>query len=419
MGTLSSIPGLFRRPTQEELAAIPQPKDYGFFGPGSVAWKVWSYPSSVIMGFQRAVTIEQLDPHLNAAVEDAGGVRTRPRTRYERTVRYFAIIAFGDTQVATKAADVLVKVHSKSVGIDPVTGTKFDGNAAESQLWIHVTAWYSILVCFEQFGGGKLTPAEEQEYWNAAYSAAMLQTIDLERMPRNRNDARQYLLEWRPKMAASERAQDMANFILNTEVAFPEQVPEPFQTFRKPLSKVFGMATVATYPAFIKKMFGIHQGPVSSFLALKSMKLMFRFIADHPSLYWHLGHVFVPGTMSLIGPLLFDIAPEKRKTMSPREAQALYGYDIPGEAHTDVRARQEQRVFGEGKRPTDEGLLESERFIGAMADGAVDAAAAEAAAAATAAAARAGGKAEPALSNGSAPKASSNGTKPKAEPVAG
>lgn len=34
--------------------------DYGFFGPGSVTWKVWTYPSSALMGFMRAVTIEQL-----------------------------------------------------------------------------------------------------------------------------------------------------------------------------------------------------------------------------------------------------------------------------------------------------------------------------------------------------------------------
>lgn len=49
------------------------------------------------MGFQRAVTIEQLDPNLNTAVEDSGGVRDRPRTRYERTMASFALAAFGDT----------------------------------------------------------------------------------------------------------------------------------------------------------------------------------------------------------------------------------------------------------------------------------------------------------------------------------
>jgi uncharacterized protein (DUF2236 family) len=60
-------------------------EDYGFFGPGSVTWRVWRYPTSLTVGFQRAVTIEELDPALIAAVEESGGVRRRPRTRYDRT----------------------------------------------------------------------------------------------------------------------------------------------------------------------------------------------------------------------------------------------------------------------------------------------------------------------------------------------
>ena len=42
-------------------------EDYGFFGPDSVTWKVWSYPTSLSIGFQRAVVIEELDPALVAA----------------------------------------------------------------------------------------------------------------------------------------------------------------------------------------------------------------------------------------------------------------------------------------------------------------------------------------------------------------
>ena len=43
-------------------------EDYGFFGPGSVTWRVWSYPTSLTVGFQRAVVVEELDPSLVAAV---------------------------------------------------------------------------------------------------------------------------------------------------------------------------------------------------------------------------------------------------------------------------------------------------------------------------------------------------------------
>jgi uncharacterized protein (DUF2236 family) len=125
-------------------------EDYGFFGPDSVTWRVWSYPTSLTIGFQRAVVIEELDPSLVAAVEKTNAVRYRPRTRYDRTLRYFAMVAFGDSRSTSQAADVLVKVHSKAIGVDPLTGDAYDANAPHSQLWIHLTAWHSILYAYEK-----------------------------------------------------------------------------------------------------------------------------------------------------------------------------------------------------------------------------------------------------------------------------
>jgi hypothetical protein len=46
--------------------SVEPSEDYGFFGPGSVTWKVWSYPTSLTIGFQRAVVVEELDPALIA-----------------------------------------------------------------------------------------------------------------------------------------------------------------------------------------------------------------------------------------------------------------------------------------------------------------------------------------------------------------
>ena len=78
--------GLWPRPQ----AAISPHEDYGFFGPGSVTWKVWSYPTSLTVGFQRAVVIEELDPALVASVDATRAIWDRPRSRYDRTIRYFA-----------------------------------------------------------------------------------------------------------------------------------------------------------------------------------------------------------------------------------------------------------------------------------------------------------------------------------------
>src|SRR4051812_36886196 len=102
--------------TMTRKRTVDPHEDYGFFGPESVTWKVWSYPTSLTVGFQRAVVVEELDPALVASVDDTKAIRTRPRTRYDRTLRYFAMVAFGGSRSTLKAADVLVKIHSKAIG---------------------------------------------------------------------------------------------------------------------------------------------------------------------------------------------------------------------------------------------------------------------------------------------------------------
>ena len=113
-------------------------EDYGFFGPDSVTWRVWSYPTSLTIGFQRAVVVA------------TQAIRYRPRTRYDRTLR-----------------DVLVKVHSKAIGVDSQTGARYDANDPASQLWIHLTAWHSIRYA-DEYGPGRLSADDEARYWAAA-----------------------------------------------------------------------------------------------------------------------------------------------------------------------------------------------------------------------------------------------------------
>ena len=340
--------------------------DNGFFGPGSVAWKVWGYPTSALIGFQRSVTIEQLDPNLNAAVEKTGGVRYRPRTRYERTMAYFALVAFGDTASTAKAADVLVKVHSKAVGTDPVTGGSYDANSPESQLWIHMTAWHSILYVYEKFGPGKLSEAEELRYWEDCARAAQLQTIDPADVPRSRAEVRQYFAQWRPKLAASELAQSMTKFILQTEVAFPEDLPSWTLPIQIPVARLIGAATVSTYPQYIRKLFATPQSQATDFLVQWPLKFAFKFLADNPELYVKVAEFLVPKTAPIVAPAVLGMPAKSDVTMSPREAQKLYGYDVPASAHPGLRQRQAERVFGKGIAPSDEGLIESQAHFGPM-----------------------------------------------------
>ncbi|HET7734899.1 MAG TPA: oxygenase MpaB family protein [Nocardioidaceae bacterium] len=353
--------------TRKQLAAQYEPAaDYGFFGPDSVTWKVWGHPTSYILGFARAVTIEHFDPNLAAAVVQSGGVKYRPSTRYGRTMRYFGLVAFGATEPTVRASDVLVKVHSKAIGHDPVTGGEYDANRPSSQLWIHMTAWHSILLCYEKFGPGQLSEDEENQFWAECARAAELQTIDPDTVPRSREEVRQYFEDWRPHLAASEAAQDMIHFILGLKVALPPETPAWQKAALAAPMWLMTKAIISTYPQYMRQMAGLSQGPVTDFAVRLPNKMLHDFFAHNLQARLMLMNLLAPQAVPVAAPAILGIPAVNPVTMLPREAQAAYGVDVPSEAHRDIRARQRQRVFVQGEKPSDAGLEESQAHIGSM-----------------------------------------------------
>ncbi|WP_265443779.1 oxygenase MpaB family protein [Flexivirga meconopsidis] len=353
--------------TRKQLAAQFEPAaDYGFFGPDSVSWKVWGHPTSYILGFARSVTIEHFDPNLAASVVQSGGVKARPHTRYARTMRYFSMVAFGATEPTAKAADILVKVHSKAIGHDPVTGGTYDANDPSSQLWIHITAWHSILYCYEKFGPGKLSAAEELQYWQECARAAELQTIDPADVPRDREAVRAYFDAWRPRLAGSEDAQDMIDFILHLDVALPPDLEKWKRASLMPVIRILSKAVVSTYPKHMRALGDVHQSALMDAAVLAPTKLIHLVLAKSLNARMLLMGMLAPDAMETGAPAVLGLPAKNPITMTPREAQAKYGYDIPAQAHLAMRAKQQERVFKQHEKPSDDGLRESEELIGQM-----------------------------------------------------
>lgn len=353
--------------TRKQLAQQFEPMaDYGFFGPDSVTWKVWSHPTSYVLGFARAVTIEHFDPNLAAAVVQSGGVKYRPSTRYGRTLRYFGMVMFAGAEQTCRAADVLVKVHSKAIGNDPVTGGEYDANDGDSQLWIHVTAWHSILKCYEKFGPGKLTEAEENQFWAECREAAKLQTIDPEKVPATRAEVHAYFEEWRPRLAASEAAQDMIHFIMPLMVALPTSMPTWQKQLLRPAMWIMSKGIISTYPRHMREMANLKQGRLLDALVLWPNKLLHKLFATSMNARLALFSLLAPAAVEIAAPAILGIEPKSDKVWGVREAQEHFGFDVPSAAHHDVRAKQRARVFEQGEKPSDEGLQESQQHIGSM-----------------------------------------------------
>jgi uncharacterized protein (DUF2236 family) len=344
----------------------PQPhQDYGFFGPDSVAWKVWSYPSSLTVGFQRAVVVEELDPNLVAAVDKTHDIYKRPRTRYDRTVRYFAMVAFGGSHETASAADVLVKIHSKAIGIEPYGGGRYDANDPDSQLWILLTGWHSILYAYEKYGPGKLSAKEDAQYWAECARAAELQTCSPDDVPRSRDGVRRYFDRVRPQLAGSEIAVAAMTHLLDAKVMLPP-MPRATRPVARLAAEVLRAGTIATMPRWMRQMSGIDQPRLVDVLVRPVLWTAFHLLKLSPRVQVALLGVLSPSTVPIAAPILLGIPPVHPEVLTPAEARDRYGFDRPAEAHCDLRARQARRVFGDHIAPSDEGLIESEPILGSM-----------------------------------------------------
>ena len=318
---------------KQSISTVQPHEDYGFFGPDSPTWKVWTYPTALSIGFQRSVVVEELDPFLLAAVNSRRGIYTNPRRRYDRTIRYFATIAVGDSRTAIQASELLVRVHAKATGTEPVSGQPFDANDPDSQLWIHLTGWHSVLKAYETYGPGKLPPDEEAQYWEECAIAAELQTCDPDKVPRTREGVRQYFAEMRPRLAATELTQSTMRYLLDgSRVLIDEKTPWYLRGLYKTAGLGMAVATLATMPRYMHELAGVRV-PRPALAAIKPLtKLSMRALQSPPAKIW-LVRLVSPSTVPVIEPIARNIAPKELKTLSPEQARTLYGTLPPKELH--------------------------------------------------------------------------------------
>lgn len=345
--------------------AQPQ-RDYGFFGPNSVTWKVWGHATTPITGLQRAVVIEELDPALIAAVDATSANYDRPRTRYDRTVRYFATVAVGDSESVIKAADVLVKVHSKAIGIEPVSGNRYDANDPQSQLWILLTGWHSVLTAYEMYGGGKLTPAEENQYWQECAIAAEFQTCDPADVPRTSAGVRAYFDQMRPHLAVSEAARTMMDHLLNAKVVLPD-APLPARPVVEIINWFLRAGAIATMPRWMRKLSGFDQPRVVDLAVRPVLRVGYGLVDRIPQLKLAVARLISPSVLEVAAPYVLGVPPLSDEVLTPAQARERYGYARPADAHHDLRDKQRRRVFDAGQAPSDEGLIESQAYLGSLA----------------------------------------------------
>jgi uncharacterized protein (DUF2236 family) len=237
---------LVARSAAAYAASVPEdPADEGFFGPGSVAWRVSADLSSPVAGL-RALLLQALHPLAMAGVDQHSDWRRDPVGRLAATSAYLATINFAERAVAERAAARVRRIHERVTGVDTVTGQPYAAGDPALLLWVHSTLVESGIVAAALFGT-RLSPADSDRYVAEMVVAAELVGVPAGQVPASVAELDGYLSSVRPELRCTPAAQESMAYLLDPP-GLDEDIAEIWQFIRN--------AALASLPSWARGLYG-------------------------------------------------------------------------------------------------------------------------------------------------------------------
>jgi uncharacterized protein (DUF2236 family) len=237
---------LVARSAAAYVSAIPEsPADEGFFGPGSVAWRVSADLASPIAGLT-ALMVQALHPLAMAGVDQHSHWRQDPVGRLAATLSYEATVSFGDRATAERASARVRRVHEHVRGVDTVTGQPYGAGDPALLLWVHAGLVLSNILVGRLFGT-PLSPADADRYVAEMAVAAKLVGVPAAQVPATEEQLGRYLTSVRPQLCCTPAASESMSYLLDPP-GLDDDVAEIWQDIRD--------GAVGALPDWAREMYG-------------------------------------------------------------------------------------------------------------------------------------------------------------------
>ena len=206
--------GLVERSAAAYAASVPEhPADDGFFGPGSVTWKLGSDLAGPIAGL-RSLMIQALHPLAMAGVDQHSDWRSDPVGRLAATSAYVTTVSVGDRATAEQAAARVRRIHEHVRGTDPVTGQPYAAGDPALLLWVHAALVDSTIEAARLFGL-TLTGDETDAYIGEMVVAAELVGVPASMVPATSAALQRYIASVRPGLQGTRAARESMAYLLD------------------------------------------------------------------------------------------------------------------------------------------------------------------------------------------------------------
>jgi len=185
------------------------PGDPGWFGPGSVTWRVHADPSMMVGGIA-ALLLQALHPPTMAGVADHSNYREDPLGRLARTGSFVIGTTYGSSEAAERLVRIVRAVHGKVRGTTP-DGTPYDASDPDLLTYVHTTEVAMFLAAHQRFVPFPVRGEAADRYFHEM--AIVAEKLGATYVPRSRVAVRAYFRRVRDELDYGEQARDAVAFI--------------------------------------------------------------------------------------------------------------------------------------------------------------------------------------------------------------
>jgi uncharacterized protein (DUF2236 family) len=226
--------------------------DVGYFGPGSVTWRIGK-EYVMLLGGGRAVLMQLAHPLVATGVARHSSFLRDPWERTRRTVEFTQVMAFGTHADAHAMARTVNRLHRGVTGTlnrplgSFAAGTRYQAQYPELLLWVFATLVDTGLMLYPLVVG-PLTDGEREAYYQESKRTTVLLGLPYDMMPATLVDFEAYM--WAMLSGPTLSVTPVARVLARRVLRLP--LPKP----AVPLQMATEQLTIGLLPPRLRAQYG-------------------------------------------------------------------------------------------------------------------------------------------------------------------
>ena len=278
-GALGRAPGAGRRRSPPEPPALRRAVatdeasgDPGWFGPGSVAWKVQSDASMYVAGVG-AFALQLLHPLALAGVADHSSFAEDFFGRITRTAIFLQGVTFGGSAEASARVEGVRRVHRGVVGTAP-DGRPYAAETPDLLAWVHLGEYLAIAAAYRRFGAYPLSTGELDRYVGEAAVAG--RAMGVSDPPRSWSELDAVAQSYRPVLAVGEQTAAALRFLAH---------PPGLSAAARPAWRLLLAGGMVCVPPWARRLLGARSPAPAELVACRALvRALDTALGDPPAL---------------------------------------------------------------------------------------------------------------------------------------